>query len=512
MIRRRRATALAVLALGSVVAAPRSARAQEAPRVTRTGQGDPAADAHIDALLARGGYLLLTRDTVIARGDTVHRPVLALGAKLALEGTVAGELVGVTANLFLRPGAVVQGAVVNAGGGLYPSDQAHIEGDTIDAALAPYAVERTSGGYTIVGQLKGPPLVSLDALKGFHAPAYDRVDGLWLQWGARLNLPGVGRLHPFLHGVVGYRGQLQDATATLEAGAARGGTRLTLGVERLTATPDAWIRGTLLNDLSFLADGSDYRNYYDADRAYARLGRTSSRGPWRVTGSVRAQLERARSLETHDAFVIVRPGKAPDDSLRTNPAIDEGDIASITGRLEGRWQGPSATFWGGVEAEGAPALGGTDFSFARYATWGDWRMNALANHTLDVRWRFQGPLPGTSSLPHQRWTFAGGSPTIFTERIGRYPGDRLTWVETEYVIPGDPQLALPIVGSPALILLHSAAMAWSHGEHPRLVQNIGIGVRVLLFEVRAVTNPARPSADAQLDIGFSQEVQRLGLP
>lgn len=506
-----RGAAWIAVALPALLACASALAGQEAPRVTRTGRGAPAADVRIDSVLAGGRYLLITHDTVISRADTVRGPVLALGAKVAVEGVIAGDLVGVTANLFLRPGAEVRGAAVNAGGGLYPSTQARILGDTVNAPLAAYAVERTASGFVIVGQVKGPPLVALDGAFGFHMPAYDRVEGLWVEWGARLNLPRVGRVTPFIHGVAGYRSQLSDGTGTIELGASRGTTRLTLGIERVTATPDGWVRATLLNDLSFLADGSDYRNYYDADRAYARFTRESTRGPWTITGGLRAEVERARSLEAHDPFVFFKPGKAPDDTLRSNPAIQPGDIASATGRLEARWEGASSSFRGGVEVEAAPKLGGSDFSFLRYATWGSWLMNAVANHSLEVRWRFQGPLPGTTSLPLQRWTFAGGSPTIFTERIGRYPGDRLAWVQTDYVIPGDPQLSLPLLGTPSLLLLHSAAMAWSHDEHPKLIQNVGVGIRALVFELRAVTNPLHPSADAQLDAGFSLDVQRLGL-
>jgi len=55
-------------------------------------------------------------------------------------------------------------------------------------------------------------------------------------------------------------------------------------------------------------------------------------------------------------------------------------------------------------------------------------MKAIANHTLEIEANFRGPLPGTETLPLQRWTFVGGSGTLYTFDIAEFRGDRLAFV------------------------------------------------------------------------------------
>ena len=52
-------------------------------------------------LLGAAGRQLWTRDTLIARNDTVHEPVLVVGATVRVEGVLAGDVAGVGAD-FVR--------------------------------------------------------------------------------------------------------------------------------------------------------------------------------------------------------------------------------------------------------------------------------------------------------------------------------------------------------------------------------------------------------------------------
>jgi len=106
------AAALLVALLGSAIA-PAPGAAQ---RVERVGSGAASVDARLDDLLA-GRYLLVARDTTFAATDTVPGPVLVLGARLIVEGVVAGDLIVVDGEAYLRPTARVIGDAVNIGGG-----------------------------------------------------------------------------------------------------------------------------------------------------------------------------------------------------------------------------------------------------------------------------------------------------------------------------------------------------------------------------------------------------------
>jgi hypothetical protein len=130
-------------------------------------------------------------------------------------------------------------------------------------------------------------------------------------------------------------------------------------------------------------------------------------------------------------------------------------------------------------------------------------MQGLANHALVIEGYFQGPLPGTDSLPHQRWTFVGGSGTLYTFDIAQFPGDRVAFLESEYIIPFPAQWRLPILGSPSLGLLHHVGMAWSHDVDRDLEQNLGLRLRFPLVWARAVIDPNTGFDDFEFAVGVA---------
>lgn len=461
-----------------------------------TGRGDVDLDPRLERFLARRDFLLVTRDTLIAEGDSVPGSLLVAGATLTLEGAVAGDLVGVDANIFLRPSARIHGDVLNLGGGLYPSALAEIAGQVVDRPLAPYSVVSDEGAVRIRGDATAPLLELGDAF-GFEPPTYDRVDALGLRWGAGLMLPWVGTVQPRLNGWIGYASGRGALKGGLEFEAWRGRTRFALGGEDFTATRDSWIRGDLRNSLSFIVKGNDQRNYYHARIAYAELGHEFGRGGLAGGARLRAQLERARSLGAGSPWVLL------DGDIRSNPPIDDGRIASLILGVNGAWIGQSSAADAGIELEFAETVLGGDFAFGRFVVSGAWATDALANHLLQVEWRFQGPLPGTASLPRQRWSFVGGSATLPTFETGRFLGDRLVFVETQYIIPLPERFAVPIVGPPDLRFFHAFGMAWTEGAGRDLEQNIGIRLEFFAPFVRVTTNPADPLDEIELDLGLT---------
>src|SRR5690606_8830262 len=191
-----------------------------------------------------------------------------------------------------------------------------------------------------------------------------------------------------------------------------------------------------------------------------------------------------------------------------------------------------------------------DFAFGRFAAWADVAMAALANHGLELRLHFRGPLPGTDALPRQRWTFLGGAGTFpafgiatfrgdrlafvettyiiplgprpgpdalprqrwtFLGGAGTFPafgiatfrGARLAFVETTYIIPLGPRFDVPFLGQPDLELLHVAGMAWTRGQDRDLEQNVAVQLRFPFVTARLATDPTDPVDAARLDLGLT---------
>ncbi len=444
-----------------------------AQRVERQGAADVALDRRLARLLASGHYTLVAADTFVGVGDTIPQDVLVLDATLILEGTVRGDLVAVDGGMFLRPGARVTGDVVSIGGGLYRSMNARIGGHIIDLPDAPYHVVRADGVLRIVAR-EQPSRIKLDSpALGLHAPTYDRVAGLTAAWGAGLALPEVGPVQTTIHGWVGYQTQRGEPVGGADLGLRAGAYELRGGVERSTFTNDGWNRRNGYNSVTYLWNGSDYRDYYAADRLYVTLRKELGDVEKRFHADlhVGVQLEDASSLAAGNPWHVV--GSTP----RPNPPIDGGTIASGMAGLDLNWTGSVTWLALGGQFELARKVRGGQYRFDRFEVGGTWAMKAIANQTLEVRWRFMGPLPGTDSLPRQRWGILGGAGTLPVYDVGEFRGDRLAFVQTRYLIPLPRWLALPVLGAPDLALIDAAGRAWNaSAAETRLEQNIGGGL------------------------------------
>jgi len=117
--------------------------------------------------------------------------------------------------------------------------------------------------------------ISLPLGLGLRIPAYDRVNGLTLPWGPKLEA-GEGKFD--IDALVRYRSNLGKWDPSLE-GVIRPGddNELKLFVGRGTFTNDEWVRTDLMNSLAALAVGSDARNWYRGDRSTVRFSRAFTR-------------------------------------------------------------------------------------------------------------------------------------------------------------------------------------------------------------------------------------------
>src|SRR5207253_9840397 len=144
---------------------------------------------------------------------------------------------------------------------------------------------------------------------------------------------------------------------------------------------------------------------------------------------------------------------------------------------------------------------GTNTAFNAFTAHATYATHALANHTLEIESNFRGPLPGTEDLPLQRWSFIGGSGTLYTARVAEFIGDRVAFVETEYRIPFNPRFHLPVLGTPTLRLMHNMGMAWSRTSDKDWEQEFGGRVQFAFAHVRYLYNPSR--SKGKLDFGVS---------
>lgn len=490
----RLAPALLLITLAAAALLPGGdAAAQE---VELRGASDVALDRRLARLLGEDP-LVVTRDTLIARGDTVRRAVLVLGeTTLTLEGAILDDLVLVQAGAFVRPGSHVAGDLVNIGGGLYRSEIATVDGTILDLPTAPYRVEEDAGRYVIVASDAPSPL-ELEGLRGLMPPTYDRVNGLTVQLGATYRFPLLGDVQPFVHGRAGWRTELGEPVYGAAAGARWGPNTLTLGYEHDSDTNDDWVRGDLMNSLNYLLSGKDYRDYHEVDRAWAALTRAFGDEQKSLHGRVgaRFQVEDARSLPGDDPWFLLG------DTTRANPPVDEGRVTSVIADASLVWVGRETAFDGTLAVEQAVDAFGLDFPFNRVTVDAEWAMRAFADHTLEIETHLQLPLGG-GSMPRQRWSFVGGSGTLQTLEFAEFHGDRVLYVESQYIVPLPERVAIPVLSAPTLHLVHAAGMAWTAAERPPLRQEIGARLQFFSLYFRYMLEPTDPS-NADLDIGLS---------
>ena len=510
MMRLRGATAFAAVLL----LLPAAGWAQE--RLVFAGRGDAAHDEFLKDLVRSRDFQLVTRDTVITRSDTVRGRLLVVGATLRLDGVILGDLVGVGANMFIRPSAHVVGDTRNIAGGLYRSALATLDGAIENEPNAAYAIERSDGVILIRGTEHRAPFF-LEGIAGLSMPTYDRVNGVSLRLGGGVLLPRLGRAEPAIRGWGTYYSQRGDFGGGVQAEILRGGTALAAGADWKTSiTNEDWIRGDLSNSLAFLAKGKDYRNYYAADRKYVEVSRIIERGVRTSSVTLRGQVEDASPLRAGTPWTVFSDTLRPNDygeiidggEAATRVArLPAGRITSAIASINSKWSHATNAADITLLAEAGSlrpvaATSGDDERFNRVEIEGDWAFAALADHTVGFEWFFQAPI-GTDSLPYQRWSYVGGSGTLPTFSVAQFPGDRIAYIETKYRIPFPERYRVPVLGRPGLELLHAAAMGWSQNIDRGLEQNVGLRLAFSFVYARLVTDPSDFGGEAKFSVGVT---------
>jgi hypothetical protein len=333
---------------------------------------------------------------------------------------------------------------------------------------------------------------------GLRVPGYDRVNGLTLPWGPRLEL---GEEKFVVDALVSYRSHLGNWDPSIEATARPAyGSKLDFYIGRGTFTNDAWIRSDLINSAAALFVGSDARNYYRADKVSLRLGYELTRNSFTITPFVGGGLE--NDWSTGSLAPTRRPWSffGRDGSLkmrRPNPPVFKRHIGSVIGGGELQY------FRDGVDAKlsatAERALSGDGCAGASQGVVcvdnrGDFTQATVHSEvqfptfgTQTFTFRAHALLSGDNAPP-QRFGYLGGASTLATVDLLALGGDHLLYVEGDYKIPLK-VFALPFLGGP-FVALHYAAGNAGIGKLPALIQNVGVAVGVGPLRVDYAMDPA----------------------
>ena len=366
--------------------------------------------------------------------------------------------------------------------------------------FAPFAgAQDTTGVDTAYVEYSDRP-ISLPLGIGLRIPTYDRVNGLSLPWGPKIETSN-GRID--LDFLVKYRSHLGAWDPSIE-GMLRPGdaNELRLFVGRGTFTNDGWIRSDLMNSLATLFVGSDARNYWRADRATVRFSHALMNGGSVWTPFIGFNYE--RDWSTGD----IAPTKSPWSFYgrtgrlrmrRPNPPIERGHIASFLlgtgtelaiGDLESKLNFELEQSVHGVFDQvciNTPAgsvicvpnsgkfTQGTVHATLKFPTFGS-QTFTFTGH---------GVFTGGDGVA-QRFAYLGGAGTLATVDLLALGGDQVRFLQGDYMIPLE-KIQLPYVGNPFIALRYAAGTAGSSDY----VQNLGVGIGASFFRVDFTIDPAR---------------------
>lgn len=281
-----------------------------------------------------------------------------------------------------------------------------------------------------------PWLIDLHGVYGVTVAGYNRIDGLVPAWGLDLEPVDPARA-PALgarYGRSTTRSRAHWSGWIEQRLPLPGEIRLRFEHFQRTATFDGWRITGRENDLATFLAGSDLMDWWrEKGFRIALLGETVDA---RLAGSVALLDASQRSERDRSPFVLF----GGDEDFRDNPAIEEGDLRSVTvgGRFDTRdVQSPllPAPGWRvEVEVEGAGGPLGADLDFVR----GFLDLRRYTRLGTDVWWDarlvWMGPLDG-DGVPPQRKASLGGPGSLRGFPAARFVGEEALQLSTEARFP-----------------------------------------------------------------------------
>lgn len=415
----------------------------------------------------------LFKDSVFATS------VVVVGSDATVASTVHGDVLALEGNVFLRPGAHIDGRAIAVGGRVYDSRDAVVIGGKLSYPDVRIDADTTKDGIALDYVAPAGPelagIITLPMLFGFRVPAYDRVDGLSAVWGPRFSLLGD---HLRVDPTITYRSDLGmwDPEAGIEV--PLGPDWLISGdAGRYTLSNDEWIEPGTENSLAALAIGHDYRNYWRADRFRGTITHTWAAASGQFSLGAGAETERDWSARAGGPWSITG-SEATDGMLRPNPVIEHGRLSSVVGSAAASYQFGDVKLSGdaGVERPFDTPLGerftqttfDADISFPTFGT------QHFAIHA-------HGVLTAGDTAPAQRFAYLGGAGTLPTLDVLSLGGDHLLYVLGVYTIPIT-KLRVKYLGPPTIVLRDAFGSA-GVGGLPRFEQNLGARLGFSFFFV-----------------------------
>lgn len=446
-----------------------------------------------------------SRRLVLPRGSELPRTVVIVGGDASVAAVVHGDVVVVGGDLFLRPGASIDGQAVAIGGAVYGSTLASVQAgmenvrdetfDAVQSASALRLEHRYIGGRE--------PAIEFPLVDGLRIPSYDRVNGASVPWGPILRPTIRLEIDP----TVTYRSHIgvwdPGVNAVFRLGEQYS---LTMDARRGTFTNDAWIHSTLINTFNGLVSGGDTRNYYRADRGELEIRRYDEYADpvLELERFAGVAVERAWSVGAADTLGA-RPwavsGRTdPDKFARANPAVERGRISSAFIGAFARYQLADVQMRGTARVE-VPWESPADQRFAQMTFDG-----TIQFPTFGVQ-RFRADLHVVATVgdtaPPQRFAYLGGSGTlpVLDEPLS-FGGDQLFHLDSRYEIPIQ-RLRLPFIGSPTFAIRHRIGSAGVQ-RLPRFVQNVGPLVTLSFLRAEYTLDPATGDARFKLGLAFAR--------
>jgi len=467
--------ATAALVIG-VLAAP--AGAQQVV-VRRAG---PARAAAVLARVLAWPHTLIPPDTApadLAAGQSYPQGVVVLGRDVLVNGTVHGSVATIGGDIYLHPGARIEGRAVAIGGAVYPSSLATVSDSMLSYRDFSYDIERTPQGYTLDYESRRVEHhgIAFPSWLGFSAPSYDRTDGLSIPIGLDLgSMTGRVDVEPS----VIYRSELGRLDPQVTAsGNLDDRTALALSAGRATLTNDGWIRSDLANSLETLLLGEDARNYFRGNFAEARVTRTWTNSYGTIAPFLGVHTERDAAVRPAP-FATGGPwsllGKTDSDRiLRPNPQVPAGDIKSVLGGAAFDWlaDGITTRLVANEEVgEYTPraALTGPSATIAQTTVDATVSFPTFGAQSLKIHGH--GVLTTGDPTPLERFAYVGGAGSISTIDMLALGGDELLFFDSRYAIPLS-RIVLPFVGAPTLILRHVIGSAGIR-QLPSFEQAVGL--------------------------------------